>query len=429
VPPELWRFDYLLCAPATGQIWLPAIPALVTLITVDAVVDIPGDVVVMEIIRVIAAMATGALKYRVVIRICMTRGAHPVRVAVAGRKLRVLRVIERGARPRCRVVAGLARRREELRLRRVARVRGVVVIGLVTTNAGCGQRRVIVIDVTIGTDSWRHGVRAGQRKRGVVVVEGGIRPYRRVVAELARGGEPCRCMGGIRRARVVFLVARVAQRAVQRIVVVHMAVGTLPWWHRVRARQREASGGVIKLAVRPLHGVMTLLARGGEAGVRHRRGRVVVVGLMTPDTSCRQSGVVIVGMAVRAGSRRHGMRSGQRERSVVVVEGRIRPEDRVVAQLACRRESRVRHGRGRIVEIRLMAGDAQRAIQRVVIVDVAVDALPWRHRVRPGQGEASGGVVERGVGPLHGVMALLARGREAGVWHRTGRVGEIVLVA
>lgn len=41
--------------------------ALVTLIAVDAVVDIPGDVLVMEIVRIIAAMATSALKYRIVV--------------------------------------------------------------------------------------------------------------------------------------------------------------------------------------------------------------------------------------------------------------------------------------------------------------------------------------------------------------------------
>ena len=64
-------------------------------------------------------------------------------------------------------------------------------------------------------------------------------------------------------------------------------------------------------------------------------------------------------MAVDAGSRRNRVRSGQRERRVVVIEGRIGPGDRVVAQFASRREAGVRHRTVRILEIVLVARDAQ----------------------------------------------------------------------
>jgi len=407
----------------------PAVAALMTLITVNAVVDIPGHVVVLEIVRIIAAMAASALEDGIVVRVDMAGRAHVVRVTVVGRELGVLRVIERGSGPGRRVVAGLARCREKLRLRGVARVRGVVVVGLVTTNAGCRQRRVVVVDMAVAADPRRHGVRAGQRKWRVVVVEGRVGPDRRVVAQLARSGEAGRGVRRIVRAGIVFLVARVAQRAVQGIVVVHVTVGALPRRNRVRARQREASGGVIELAVRPLNGVMTLLARGGEAGVRHRRGRVVVIGLMAADASGRQRGVVIVGMAIGARPRRHHVRSGQREGRVVVIEGRIRPEYGVVAKLARRREPGVRHRTGRIVEIRLVARNAERTLQAVVIADVAVDAGSRRHRMGTRQHKARGRVIELAIGPLHGVVTLLAGVGEAGVRHRSGRVREIGLVA
>ena len=141
------------------------------LITINAVVDIPTYSFVVEIGRVITAMATGALKYRIVVRINVARGADVIRIAVIRRELRVLRVIERGPGPRRRVVAGRARCREELRLRFVAWVRRVVVVRLMAANAGDGQRRVIVVDVAVHANPWRHQVRARQRECGVVVVE------------------------------------------------------------------------------------------------------------------------------------------------------------------------------------------------------------------------------------------------------------------
>ena len=82
------------------------------------------------------------------------------------------------------------------------------------------------------------------------------------------------------------------------------------------------------------------------------------------------------------------MRSGQGKRRVVVIECRVRPGGRVVAHLASRREAGVRHRTVCSVEILLVASNAERAVQLVVVVDVAIRARPWRNRMRTGQWKA-----------------------------------------
>ncbi len=133
---------------------------------------------------------------------------------MGGRELCVLGVIERGAGPGRGVVAGLARGGEELLLRRVTWVGGVVVVGLMAADASRRQRRVVVVDVAVGAHSRRHQVRAGQRKCCVVVVEGGVCPDRCVVAEFACRREASRRVCGSGSARVILLVTRVAKRSV-----------------------------------------------------------------------------------------------------------------------------------------------------------------------------------------------------------------------
>lgn len=125
----------------------------------------------LEIIGVVAAVASRALEDGVVVRIRMARGAHVVGIAVTGRELRVLPVIERGSGPSRCVVAGLARGREKLWLRRVSWIRCVVVILLVAPNAVRRQRRVVVVHVAIAALPRRDGVRSRQGKRCVAVVE------------------------------------------------------------------------------------------------------------------------------------------------------------------------------------------------------------------------------------------------------------------
>ena len=83
------------------------------MITVSAVVNVPVHIRVMEIGRVIAAMAIGALEDGIIIRVGVARRAHTVGAAVIDREICVLRVVERGASPSRRRMAGRARSREE----------------------------------------------------------------------------------------------------------------------------------------------------------------------------------------------------------------------------------------------------------------------------------------------------------------------------
>ena len=135
-----------------------------TLVTIDAVVDVPIHVRVTEISWIVATMAIRALEHRIVIRVGMARGAHSVGVAMIDRKARVLRVVEGCACPRGGVVAVLARSREELRLSLVTGIGGVVVIRLMAPDACYWQGRVVAVDVAIGALPRRNRVRSRQRE-------------------------------------------------------------------------------------------------------------------------------------------------------------------------------------------------------------------------------------------------------------------------
>ena len=177
-----------------------------TLVAVDAVVYIPAHVIVVEVSGVVASVAARALEYGVVAGINVAGGADAVGVAMVYRELRVLRVVERRARPGGGVVAGLAGSGEELRLRSVAWIRGVVVVVLVATDARQGQRRVVAVDMAIRANTRRHHVRTGKRERSVVVIKRGVGPDDGVVAEFAGSRESGRRMRGITCAGVILLM-------------------------------------------------------------------------------------------------------------------------------------------------------------------------------------------------------------------------------
>jgi len=84
----------------------------------------------------------------------------------------------------------------------------------------------------------------------------------------------------------------------------------------------------------------------------------------------------------------------------------------------------------RVLKILQMASHAGRLRQVVVVVDVAVGALRWRHRVAAGEREPRQRMVEPGVQPVVGRVARLASGGEFSgdvIWILSGR--KILLVA
>ena len=129
--------------------------------------------------------------------------------------------------------------------------------------------------------------------------------------------------------------------------------------------------------------------------------------------------VVVTDVTVGAGARRHRMQSSEREPGAVVIERGIQPCAGGVALGAGLREVR-RYviGIGRSLEILQVAAHAGAAGQIVVVVDVAVRAGAWRHGVQAGQYKAGCGMIKFCVGPLHGIVALLASRREACMGHR-----------
>jgi hypothetical protein len=86
------------------------------LVTIHAVVDISPDALVVPI-GLTFRMAIRALEDRVIIRVCVARCTHTIRVAVADRKWRVLTVVESCIQPVRSAMAILASRGEELLLR------------------------------------------------------------------------------------------------------------------------------------------------------------------------------------------------------------------------------------------------------------------------------------------------------------------------
>ncbi len=152
--------------------------------------------------------------------------------------------------------------------------------------------------------------------------------------------------------------------------------------------------------------------------------------------------VITVDVAICASTGRYGMQAGQWEAGGGVVEGGVGPRYGIVALLARRGESLVRNRRGRVVEVRLVAADAGRIRNVVVVVDVAIRTRAWRNRVRTSQRESRFRVIERGGLPTASVVANLASLRKSAgyvvrirgalevlqVAAHAGRAGQVVVV-
>ena len=165
-----------------------------------------------------------------------------------------------------------------------------------------------------------------------------------------------------------------------------MTVSALPWRRRVRAGQRKSSAVVVEGRIQPRSRVVALVA--GLREVRRdviRVRRSLEVFQVTGDAGCAGQVVIIVDVTIGALPRWNRVHAGEGEGGRVVVEGRIRPRSRVVALLTGLRESGGHMvGIGGSLIILQVAGNAGRAGEVVIVVDVAVGAQPRRHGVAPG---------------------------------------------
>ena len=181
--------------------------------------------------------------------------------------------------------------------------------------------------------------------------------------------------------------------------------------------QGKAGCGVIEGAIAPARGVVALIAglrevsadvagvgRGGE--VRHVAGHARSIAAV--------EGVVAVHVTLRA--LHGGVEPSQRKASAGVIKGGSSPGCGGVALLAGLREVGL-HVAGVVgaLEVRHVAGHASGigAGERVVAVHVTLRAL--QVGMRPGQGEAGGGVIEACSSPGGCVVALLASLRKVGL--------------
>ena len=109
---------------------------------------------------------------------------------------------------------------------------------------------------------------------------------------------------------------------------------------------------------------------------------VLVVGLMTADTSCRKSGVIPVNVTIHTLPRRDRVGTRKWKSRIVMVESGVSPHTGVVTHFTLLRESGshviwIR----RSLKILEMAGHASGTFELVVVVDMAVGTLSWRHGV------------------------------------------------
>ena len=317
-------------------------------------------------------------------------------------------VVELAIGPQHRVVTLLARRGET----RVRHRRGsIAIVGLVTADARRVGDAVVVVDVAVRALPWRHHMVARQRKSRFRVVKRCRLPSRSVVAHLAGLREPALHMVGIRRVLEVLQMTRHASRRRDVVVVVHVTVRALPWRHGVHARQWEVHRRVVETGGLPGGGRVARLASLGEApGHVVRIGRALKVLQMARHACSAVQGVVIVDVTVGALTRRHSMHARQSEPCRGVVKLAIAPLHRVMALFASRREAGVRHRSGRAGKIFLVTRETQSAGQVVVVVGVAIGALPWRHCMSAGQRKSHRRVIELRIQPVIGSVAAFTRG-------------------
>lgn len=163
---------------------------------------------------------------------------------------REISVVELSSIPRSRGVAGLASCREPRRY--VVGVVRVLIIRLVTRIAIGRNVGVVVVYVATRT---RHGfMGAGQRKGGVVVVEGRRNPRCRVVTHIASLREAGLHMVRILGVVEILQMAGDTSPAIELVVAVDVTLRTLQ--RGMCSGQSEAGAIVVKFCARPRRGGM-----------------------------------------------------------------------------------------------------------------------------------------------------------------------------
>ena len=217
------------------------------------------------------------------------------------------------------------------------------------------------------------------------MIEHRIGPQVRVVTLLASLGEAGSHVVGIRCSLEVFQVAADTSGRRQVVVVVDVAIRTLPRRYRVHPGQCKTGAGVVESRVEPRSRVVALLASLGEVRRRVVRVRRALIILQVARDARRVGNVVVVvDMAICALSWRDGVHSRQGEGRLRVVKRSRLPCRGAMANLASLRKSRLHVIRvGRTLKIFQVAGNTGRAGQVVVIIEMSIGALSRWHRVHP----------------------------------------------
>ena len=174
----------------------------------------------LEVGRVVSTMAASALEDGIVGGIGVAIGADSVRIAVVEREERVITWGQSGRNPRGCCVTRDARGGPSCR--HVIRIRGPREVCLMAGIAIGGRAREHAVHVAL--DAIHTDVRAGERERRVVVIEGRSGPGGCRMAGIARGRES---RGGVIRicgSVPIGLVTAVAVRGKRREVIVRVTL-------------------------------------------------------------------------------------------------------------------------------------------------------------------------------------------------------------
>ena len=373
------------------------------------VVGIRGSLEILEVAR------NAGGRGQVVIVVDVAVNASPGRDGVRAREGEVdTAVVEAGRSPACCGVAGIAGLREPAG--NVVGIRGSLEVLQMARHARGVVQGVVIVDMAIGAGARRHRVQASERESGIVVVECGAHPAAGVVTGFASLRESAGNVVGIRGSLEILEVASHARSAVQGVVAVDVAIGALSRRICVQAGQREASGGVIKLAIGPLHDVMALLTGCRETGVRHRSGGAGEIFLVTGEARRAGQVVIVVDVAIDALTGRIRVPSSQKKPGRAVVKLGIQP-------VVCRVTTLARGGElgrnvvrvGSVLKLRLVTGEARRghrlkfAVGAALVAGITVDGC-----VGTGQRETIVVLLHifNGDGPSADGMALLAIGAQ-----------------